>query len=193
MKKLNITILCVAFAAFFLFANLGRKTEISDYDIVSGIAIDRELDKWTVTCEIVKSTEDSSYGSKSEYVKGEGYTLENAFKNASDKSLRILYTDAVRIFIVSSALKNAPEVKEYFSNNEINMRAVAVYSEGQASALFEQYKNSDETKSIFYSDKIRRFCFDIKKPVPKIIGFIRGDSTICLSAKGTPERTDYEN
>ncbi len=193
MRKLNISIICIAFAVFFLFANLGRNTEIADYDIVSGVAIDRNLDKWIVTCEVIKPSKDDSYGSKSEYVKGEGYTLENAFKNASDKSLRILYTDAVRIFIVSSGLKKESDVREFFCNNEINMRAVAVYCEGQASSLFEKNKSSEETKSIFYSDKIKRFCFEIKKPVPKITAFIKDDSTVYLSAKGNPERSDYEN
>lgn len=189
MKKINIFIVIAVISGAVLFAFLGRSREISDCDIVSGVSIDKNQDKWFLTFEICKPSKDEAFASQSEYVKSEGFTLKQAFETASMKSKNILYTDSVDIFIVSDSVDDVKQVKDYFLQNKVNMRAVAVVCQGKASDLLEGDSQDKSVKSIFISDKIKRYCYDIKKPVPKIIAFAQNTSSVQLTKQGEVERS----
>lgn len=189
MKKISISIIIIAFLLALSYAGFGKSTEITDYELVSGIAIDKSENLWKITCEITNVSKDKAFGNSAKYVKGEGFTVEKAFENAADKSDKLFYMDSVRIFVISEALKTDKELQNYFLKSDVNMRAVAVLCKGSAEKLFDTQKE-DGVKSVFLTDRIKRFCFDIKKPVPKIISYLKESGSVYLTELGTPERSD---
>ena len=129
MKKISISIIIIAFLLALSYAGFGKSTEITDYELVSGIAIDKSENLWKITCEITNVSKDKAFGNRAKYVKGEGFTVEKAFENAADKSDKLFYLDSVRIFVISEALKTDKELQNYFLKSDVNMRAVAVLCE----------------------------------------------------------------
>ena len=50
MKALNIAVAVLSALLAVVFTCFGSFSEISDYDVVSGIGIDFEKNQWLVTC-----------------------------------------------------------------------------------------------------------------------------------------------
>lgn len=191
MKKIIFVSAFVLIFFFSLFATLGKNNKLSDLDNVSGIAIDFQNDKIIVTCEIILPLQTEAYASKTKYVKGEGFTVSEALKNASDNTDKRLYTDSVRIYVISDSLADNKLVKDYFMYESANMRAVSVYCDGNAAQMLEP-SDTDSAKSVYLSEKIKRLCFDIKKPVPKPSELLKNTLSVKLDKDANPERSDYE-
>lgn len=191
MKKLNIAISVLLLILILVLCFFVPTREFSEYDIVSGVAIDIQNEKWLVTCEICMPSKEDDFGSKSVYVKGEGYTLDEAFYNASLACANTMYTDSVRIYIISDAAKDRSDIAEWFASNPVNMRAVTVYTSAVAHSLLNvDDTENNRTKSIAIDKKIQNYCFEIKKPVPEVKEFLKNSLSVKLSASGNPERSD---
>ena len=190
MKKLNILMSVLLFVIISILCFFIRIPESTAYDIVSGVAIDNDGNNWFVTCEICLPSKDEAFGTKSVYVKGKGYTLKDAFYDASLSAANTLYTDSVRIYVISDALKNNSEVYNYFFREPVNMRSIAIYCNGKASDILNsEATETDRTKSISIVKKIEAFCFENKTPVPEISEYLKNSASVTLGTRANPERS----
>lgn len=187
MKRTVTVLIIAAGIVSIFFSSFGRNTELSDLDSVCGVTIDKEKEKWLITCEITLPSKDDPYGSKNKYVKAEALTLKKAFDNAQNKSDKELNMSSVGIFIIANELKDNAELINYFMRDEVNMRAVCVYCEGKAEKFFEE--KDAGAGSIFLAQRIKRFCFNEKTPVPKVSALLKNRSGVILTKNGIPERS----
>ena len=189
MKKINVILLSALILCGVVFASFGDYSEISRYDIVSGIAIDLEKDKWIVTCEICVPSSDNDFASTVTYVTGEGYTLENAFEDASLKSSNDLFTDSTQLYLISKAAQQNNCLFEYLKSDAVNMRAVAVWTDGDAKDVFESDDSENSrAKSLSIANKIKEYCKQNGERAPKITELLKHSDNVFVSKQKTPER-----
>ncbi len=191
MKKIISVAFCViSTLCIIVFATFGEYSEISNYDIVSGIAIDLQDDKWTVTCEICVPSSDNDFASSVTYVTGTGYTLDNAFSNAALKSANELYTDSTGLYLISDTAKGNNCLYEYLKGDTVNLRAVAVWTECPAKDIFKSDDSENErSKSLAIAKKIKTYCRKNNAKTPGIIELLKDSDYVFVSEQKTPERT----
>lgn len=193
MNKLNKFLVVVVLLCIVIFASFGKYSEISRYDIVSGIAIDLDEDKWIVTCEICVPSSDNDFASSVTYVTGEGYTLDNAFDDAALKSANDLFTDSAQLYLISNTAKDNNCLREYLKGDTVNLRAVAVWTDGIASEVFKtDDSENSRAKSVAIANKIKSYCKDNNEQTPKIIEIIKNTDNVFVSDQKTPERRTYD-
>lgn len=193
MKKIRIIFAASAILSILIFACFVDYSEISDYDLVSGIAIDLENGKWSVTCEICVPSTDNDFASTVTYVKGEGYTIKNAFEDAALKSTNKLYTDSTVLYLISGFARDDNDLICYLKSDDVNLRAVSLFTQGKASDIFKSEDSENErAKSISISKKIKSFCDDIGERTPKITELLKNTDSVVMSLNKTPERRKYE-
>ena len=195
MKILNIAASVAAAVLAVVFTCLGSFSEISDYDVVSGIAVDYEEGSWRVTCEICMPSSDNDFGSSSIYVSGEGDTLESAFENAGRKSANILYTGCNQLYLIGKGARSSRELYEYFLKDDVNLRAVTVYTEGLAGDTLAGEKNDDNSraKSLTIAKKVVRFCGEQGLPSPKVTEYLKDNFIVTVSEDETPVKAVADN
>lgn len=177
--KLYVTILIIA---FFVLSFFSRYQTISKYDVVSGMSIDIKNDVYTVVCEVLMPSSDNDFASKSEYVKGTGFTIESAIYNADLKSTNRLYLDSVQLYLVSRDAYSKTEVKNYFKTDSVNYRAVAVQCDGEAyRVLYNESDSTSRAKSLSLSQKIKSFCNEQKLSRPNVVRFIKSGGEIYIN------------
>lgn len=195
MKFLNIAASAAAAVLAVVFTCLGSFSEISDYDVVSGTSIDLEDGVWLVTCEICTPSADNDFGSGSIYVKGRGDTLQSAFEDAGRKSANVLYMGCNQLYIIGQSVKGNEQLREYFLKDDINLRAVTVYSDKKAADTFESGKDDENTRarSLAMAKKVSRFCSENSLPSPRVTEYLKGNTAVTVSKDETPIKAVYEN
>ena len=183
INKLLIIVFAVTAAVLSLFS---FDTEISELDIVNGVAMQKQADKWQVLCEISTPSKDGSSENNAAFVKGEGFTIFEAFDSVAASCDGQMYMDSVQLYLVPESLKGDAELYEYFLQSPVNMRAAAVYVKGDVHALIK--KNEPRSMSIPTLKKIQRFCEQNKQPVPEITEFLKNECSVLLKSDGTLER-----
>ena len=195
MKALNIAVAVLSALLAVVFTCFGSFSEISDYDVVSGIGIDFEKNQWLVTCEICMPSADNDFGSSSIYVEGKGDTLDSAFEDAGRRSANILYTGGNQLYLIGENARGKEELYEYFLKDGVNLRAVAVYSQGKAADTLSS-ENDDENsraKSLAMAKKASRFCAEQGMPLPKVTEYLKGGQMIIVSGEETPIKAVADN
>ena len=188
MRVINRAALSAAAVLAVVFASLGSYKEVSDYDIVSGIAIDYDGQSWLVCCEICVPSADNDFGSGSVYVNGKGDTIDSAFEDAQKRSANILYTDCNQLYIIGENAKGRQEVSDYFMQDNINLRAVTVYAQGMAQDVLSKNKDDENSRarSLTMAKKLSRYCSDNHLPSPRVTQYLKGSTKITVSAEQTP-------
>ncbi len=170
---------------FFVLSFFSHYQTISKYDIVSGVAIDLKNDVYTIVCEVYLPSSDNDFGSKAEYVKGTGFTVEEAFYNANLKSTNRLYMDSVQMYVISDSAFVKNDVKEYFKSEFVNYRAVAVLCEDEAAKiLYSEKESSSRAKSLSLSQKIKSFCSEQHLGRPNVISLFKKGGKIYINRDG---------
>lgn len=195
MKRLNIAVSAAAAVLVIVFTCLGSFSEISDYDVVSGIALDYEKGEWTVTCEICMPSADNDFGSSSIYVEGKGESLDSAFEDAGRRSANILYTGGNQLYLIGENARGKDQLREYFLKDDINLRAVTVYTRGKAARIFEHAKEDENSraKSLATAKKVSRFCSENHLPSPKVTEYLKGNIVVTISENETPVKAVSDN
>lgn len=180
--KIYVTVLIIL---FFVFSFFSRYHTVSKYDIVSGMSIDEKNGVYTVVCEVSVPSSSNDFGSKAEYVKGTGFTLESAIDNANLKSTNRLYLDSVQLYVISNSAFSNKDIKNYLKSENVNYRAVAVLSENDASDVIYSEKDSkSRAKSLSLSQKLRSFCNEQKLSKPNVITLLKSGGDIFLNRDG---------
>ncbi len=187
MKKLYALLGAAAALLALIFLCLGRYFEISDYDIVSGAAIDREQDGWLVTCEICVPSSDNDFGSACTYVEGRGETIEKAFERVNSASAGQLYTGCCQLYVIGPSAQSE-RLYEYLLSDSVNLRAVTCLSKGQARDVLKSGKDSENSraKSLSVAKKVSRYCADSGKPSPKVTEYVKTGKAVVVSETETP-------
>lgn len=191
MKYLKSVLPFVIAATLVISCSFIHYTEISEHSNVYGIAIDLEGDRWVVTCEISKPSSDNDFASESECIKGKGYTLYNAFEDASLKSPLILYTDSVQLYLIGESAYRNNSINQYFLEQNVNLRAIAVSVSEKASDILD----TDESglKSVSYANKIKNFCKDQNVTLPDVTEYLKGEEVITVTSdKPQKRRMEFE-
>ena len=172
MKRLNIAVSAAAAVLVIVFTCLGSFSEISDYDVVSGIALDYEKGEWIVTCEICMP-----------------------FENAGRRSANILYTGGNQLYLIGENARGKDQLREYFLKDDINLRAVTVYTRGKAAKIFEHAKEDENSraKSLATAKKVSRFCSENHLPSPKVTEYLKGNIVVTISENETPIKAVADN
>lgn len=187
MRRKGWTVVLISVLTAVLVSR-GSFYEIADYDIVSGVAVDRTGEEWLVTCEICTPSPDGDFGSHCDYVEGRGATLEQAFSEARRASANLLYTAAVQLYIIAPELCKNEELYAYFLDSSVNHRAVAVFAQGRAAKVFSQDADSDNTRarSLAIAKKVRRSCREEHLPLPRVTEYLKGGTLLTVSASQIP-------
>ena len=188
MKAVNRIAAAAAVILAIIFASLGSYKEVSDYDIVSGIAIDFDNENWLVCCEICVPSADNDFGSGSIYVNGKGDTIDNAFEDAQKRSSNILYTDCNQLYIIGENAKGKQQLRDYFMQDNINLRAVTVYAVGMAEDMLSKNRDDENSRarSLTMAKKLSRYCSDNHLPSPRVTEYLKGSTAITVSPDETP-------
>ncbi len=177
--KIYVTVLILLFFSLSFF---GRYQTVSKYDIVSGMSIDLKNDVYTIVCEVSMPSSNNDFGSKAEYVKGTGFTVEGALDNANLKSTNRLYFDSVQLYVISSTAFEKNNVKNYLKSDFVNYRAVAVLSEADASdVLYSEKDSTSRAKSLSLSQKLKSFCNEQKLSKPNVISLLKSSGEVYIN------------
>ncbi len=180
--KIYVTVLIIA---FFVLSFFGNYQTISKYDIVSGLSIDEKNGVYTVVCEISMPSSNNDFGSKAEYVKGTGFTIESAIDNANLKSTNRLYLDSVQLYVISRRAFDKKDVKNYLKSDYTNYRAVAILCDGDASkVIYSEKESTSRAKSLSLSQKIKSFCSEQKLNKPNVITLIKNGGNVHINRDG---------
>ncbi|MBP3481466.1 MAG: hypothetical protein J6K66_07715 [Clostridia bacterium] len=195
MRVLNTAAAALYALLIIVFTCLGSFSEISDYDVVSGIGVDFEKNQWLVTCEICMPSVDNDFGSSSIYIEGKGDTLDSAFEDAGRRSANILYTGGNQLYLIGENARGKAELYEYFLKDGVNLRAVAVYSQGRAADTLSAGKDDENSraKSLAMAKKVSRFCAEQGMPLPKVTEYLKGGQMIIVSEEETPSKAVADN
>ncbi len=189
MKIFKLALGIMISLAFVIFCSFVDFTEISDYDIITGIAIDRENDEWIVTCEMISPSTNNDFGSSAIYIKGKGYTLYNALEDTSLKSPSTMYTDSVQLYLISNNVFSDNCVRQYFLDTNVNLRAFVLSVDGKAFDVLNSEENdSKRAKCISIADKVRNYCEAENSTFPDITDYLKGGTGIVLNNENTPQR-----
>ncbi len=184
--KFFVTFLILTFFALSFFS---RYQTVSKYDIVSGMSIDEKNGVYTIVCEVSMPSSNNDFGSKVEYVKGTGFTVESALDNANLKSTNRLYFDSVQLYVISHTAFEKNDIKNYFKSDYINYRAVAVLSEGDASnVLYSEKDSTSRAKSLSLSQKLKSFCNEQKLSRPSVITLLKSGGEIYINRDGLMQK-----
>ena len=186
-KKIVIVIFILLFIVFSSFINF---TDISKYDIVSGIAIDYDGYRWSVVCEVCLPSSSNDFGSSAEYVKGIGFTLSDALYNAGLKSSDILYTESAQLYVINeNCMQQGEQLSHFFVGDNANLRAVAIISKQKAEKVLHDEKDSgSRAKSMTLADKLGAFCKENGYDMPHVMNFLKNGGSVIISKDGLPER-----
>lgn len=189
IKKVGIAVLLLL---FIIFSSLIRYNDVSKFDIVSGIAIDFDGERWSTVCEVCLPSSTNDFGSRAEYVKGTGFTLADALYNAGLKSTNILFTESSQLYVIGDkALQKSEELERFFTNSEANLRAVAVISKKSAEQILQTEKEANSrAKSLSLAEKLKSFCKENGYDMPYVMNFIKNGGSICISEDGLAERRE---
>lgn len=193
MKVINFTALMISLVCLLIFSPFSTFTEISEHSIVSGIAIDKEKDEWIVTCEISVPSSSNDFASEARYIEGKGYTLYSALEDCALKTPDIIYTDTVQVYLINENIIEDNCIFQYFCEGNVNLRAIAVSTEGSASKVFSDGEDKS-LRSVKIVDKIRHYCDNNKITIPDITSYLQGGRGVLISKEKTPERriSEYE-
>ena len=154
MKKTLIIILCT----LLLLKGLINQNEIEKLTIVSGVAIDKMADGYSVTYEILSSDTDLSFASKSMFLTATGKSLEDALLNAQKKHYKKLYFGSEQIYLLSDDLiSKFDDIFRYIINDEnTNKNSVIVLTKNSAEKMLKKDINkSNASRSITLSDTLK--------------------------------------
>jgi len=190
-KKIAIIVFILLFVVFSSFISF---TDISRYNIVSGIAIDFDGNRWSTVCEVCLPSSSNDFGSRAEYVKGTGFTLADALYNAGLKSSDILYTESAQLYVINeSCMQKSEQLYQFFSGNDVNLRAVATLSEQSAEKVLHDEKDSgSRAQSLALADKLGTFCKENGYDMPYVMNFLKNGGSIVISKDGLPERRERQ-
>lgn len=184
--KIYVTFLILS---FFVLSFFGRYHTVSKYDIVSGMSIDVKNGVYTVVCEVSMPSSTNDFGSKAEYVKGTGFTVENALDNANLKSTNRLYLESVQLYIISRSAFEKNDIKNYLKSDYVNYRAVAVLSEGDASdVLYSEKDSASRARSLSLSQKLKSFCDEQKLSKPNVTALLKSGGEIYINRDGLMQK-----
>lgn len=195
MKHLNTAVAVASAVLVIVFTCFGSFSEISDYDVVSGIALDYEKGEWIVTCEICMPSVDNDFGSSSIYIEGKGESLDSAFEDADRRSANILYTGGNQLYLIGENARGREQLREYFLKEDINLRAVTVFTQGKAARIFEYAKEegNSRAKSLATAKKVSKFCSENSIPSPKVTEYLKGNAVVMISENETPIKAVADN
>ncbi len=188
-KVKNTVITITFFVLFIVFAALCKYHNITRYDIVSGISVDFSGDKWSVICEICKPSSNDDFGSKTEYVKGTGFTLAKALNNANLHSTSSLYLSSVQLYLIGEGAAEKTELFDYFKSQKSNIRATVAVCEKNAGKILRSESDSNaRAKSFSLSHKLYKFCDDNKLKPPTVVNFLKNKDEVYINSDALPER-----
>ncbi len=187
IKKISVGIVLLLFIVLSSFI---KYKDISKYDIVSGIAVDFEDDKWTAVCEVCLPSSTNDFGSRAEYVKGTGFTLADALYNAGLKSTNILYTESAQLYVIGeNALQKSDELETFFMREDSNLRATVVTSQQNIEKILQKEKEGEtRAKSLSLAEKIKAFCKQNGYDMPHVMNFLKDGGSVGISNDGLIER-----
>ena len=121
---------------------------------------------------------DNDFGSSSIYIEGKGDTLDSAFEDAGRRSANILYTGGNQLYLIGENARGKAELYEYFLKDGVNLRAVAVYSQGRAADTLSAGKDDENSraKSLAMAKKVKPFLCGAGYAASKGYGIPQGRS-----------------
>lgn len=177
----------VLLVTFVICLSLCQSHDISKYDIVSGLALDFDGQSYTLTAEICTADADG-FISKTEYVKGKGFTVEKALNNLSLRTNNILFTDSVQLYVISQNIIQNESVVNYLKSEFVNLRAVAITCQGNASDVLKSETDSNtRAKSLSLSHKLKTICAQNNKQYPNIIELLKNKSAVFINRDNLAE------
>lgn len=194
MKYIKV-VLPAAILLLIVFVCMGSYSEISDYDIVSGMAIDRTDSGWSVVCEICVPSSDNDFGSSGSYISGSGESIAKALDNAGAKSSNVLYTGCNQLIVIGARAAGEKELYDYLKTDNVNLRAVTVIASGSAQEVLEsdaEVENANvRADSLSVAKKIRRFCSENSKPLPRVSEYLRTGTAVKVSKNEFPVTEEH--
>ena len=163
--------------------------DVSKYDLVSGLAIDYSKNAFTVTAEICTASTDD-FLSKTEYVKGTGFTVEEALYNAGLKNNNSMFVDSVQLYLISETASKKQAVADFLASDSANVRAVCVTTKSKASKVLKSENDSNSrAKSLSLAYKLKKMVGESKHRVPNVISFLKNDNYVYINKDGLAQIT----
>lgn len=173
MKKLAVLTFAVLFSAFSV---PGGYTEISDLDIVSGVAIDKTENGWEIVCEVFLPSSDSDFGSSCTVLRGGGDDFASALAELSSRSKNELWFGSVQLYIIGDGAVCAPDLREHLLGGGVNHRAVTLLSSEPCGVFREGAEHA-----LSLAKKARRVSAERGMPLPRVTEYLRGGEMLRLS------------
>ncbi len=189
MKIKYIIYTLLAAITIVVCACLTSPQDVSKHDLVSGLAIDYSKNVFIVTAEICTASTDD-FLSKTDYVKGTGFTVEEALYNAELKNNNLMFLNSVQLYLISESASKKQAVADFLASDSANVRAVCVTTKSKASKVLKNEKDSNtRAKSLSLAYKIKQTVGNSKHRVPNVISFLKNDNYVYINKDGLAQIT----
>ena len=188
--KIKNVVICAFFVVTFVVLTLFTSPkDISKYDLVSGIAIDYDQNIYTVTVEICTASTDD-FLSKTNYVKGKGFTVDEALYKASLKNNNLMFLDSAQLYLIGEKAAKNKALADFLVSDSANVRATCVVTKGAASKVLKSESDSNSrAKSLSLSHKLKEMVNDQNGSVPNVISFLKNDNFVFINKDGLVKTT----
>lgn len=147
MKRLTLIIFILLLGGCYNYK------ELNDLAIISGMGIDKDNDNFILTIQIINTEKDGilSDSSQTKFItyKGEGKTLEEAYRNIIKNMPKQIYPDSMQIIVINEdVLSNLDDILDmFFRKTEFDKQFYTLISKDKANDILNVVTNIEQINS----------------------------------------------